>query len=81
MARQKIIGGMMIGAVAGVVLTLKNRETRRYLIRALKHPAETVNQLHIGYQRCSDRLSQGLATTANICQQLEQMINRLDHDE
>ncbi|GAB2534579.1 hypothetical protein [Gracilibacillus alcaliphilus] len=95
MSKEKIIKGMIAGAIVGGLLTLTNRETRNYVKQGLQqcgnrvsfymhHPTEAIHQLNVQYDYYSKQVSSSLTAVLEILNQLQDATNKLterDQDE
>lgn len=89
MGKQLLCKGIIIGAVAGGLITLFDEDTRRYASRKLseskdsagyyvKHPSDALNQFNHGYQKASKQISAGLSSVLSILNQLEEVTNSVE---
>ncbi|KAB8129353.1 hypothetical protein F9U64_15195 [Gracilibacillus oryzae] len=90
MGKELLVKGMITGAVVGGLLTLFDRDTRKYVgtkciqskdsIRYYaQHPADFVHQVNSTYQKCSHLLMKGLNQAENALQQLEETTGNKDN--
>ncbi|WP_066185863.1 MULTISPECIES: YtxH domain-containing protein [Gracilibacillus] len=93
MSRDKVIKGVIAGAVVGGLLTLTNKDTRNYVTKGVKNcgsqvsfylhnPVEAVQQLNNQYTQYSKQLSATLTSVLDILNQVQSASNKLlERDE
>ncbi|WP_208591642.1 hypothetical protein [Gracilibacillus suaedae] len=89
MGKERLIKGILTGAVVGGLITLSDRETRSYVTRKLqvcgnkaayyaKNPANAIHQLNLNYAKCSEQLATGLTSALNMLHQLQELTEKVD---
>ncbi|SFM45933.1 hypothetical protein SAMN04487943_11956 [Gracilibacillus orientalis] len=89
MGKERLIKGILTGAIVGGLITLSNRDTRSYVTSRLeicgnraayyaKHPADTIHLLNVNYTKCSEQLALGLTSALNMLHQLQELTEKVD---
>ncbi|MDX8046895.1 YtxH domain-containing protein [Gracilibacillus sp. S3-1-1] len=91
MGRQKLVKGIIAGAIVGGLITLTDRQTRVYVKTRLKscsskasyyvkNPADAVHQLNDNYTKYSELVSSGLTSVLDTLHQLPDLSEKRDED-
>ncbi|WP_163580979.1 YtxH domain-containing protein [Gracilibacillus saliphilus] len=89
MGKERLLKGILAGAIVGGLITLSDRETRSYVTRKLqvcgnktsyyaKNPADAIHQLNSNYARWSEQLATGLTSALNMLHQLQELTEKID---
>ena len=82
MSKDKLLKGMVVGAIVGGLLTLTDKDTRKYVKESMQncskqatfymqHPTEAFHQLNVQYNYYSKQVSSSLTTVLGILNQLQ----------
>ncbi|MGP4042102.1 hypothetical protein ACTWP4_19670 [Gracilibacillus sp. D59] len=89
MGKQRLITGILTGAIVGGLITLSDRETRSYVTKKIqicgnktayfaKNPAEAIHQLNVNYAKCSEQLAAGLTSALNTLHRLQELTEKIE---
>ncbi|QGH33389.1 hypothetical protein GI584_04765 [Gracilibacillus salitolerans] len=89
MGKNKLIKGILTGAIVGGLITLSDRDTRSYVTRKLqvcgnktayyaKNPADAIHQLNLNYAKCSEQIASGLTSALHMLHQLQEVTEKIE---
>ncbi|MGN8646862.1 hypothetical protein ACTNEO_12115 [Gracilibacillus sp. HCP3S3_G5_1] len=89
MGKERLLKGIVTGAIVGGLITLSDRETRSFVINKLqncgnkaayyaKNPADAIHQLNINYTKCSEQLATRLTSTLEMLHQLQELTEKIE---
>lgn len=88
MSKRKLCTGVVVGAIVGGLVTLKNEEVRTYAKNKLaevtthvklrlKNPVLSIRSLRVDLMKCRQYVDQGTEDTIQALEQIEQTLNKV----